>query len=168
MFDMNEIVWIEASGQQLGLLPARGGAVAAWTCQHQGQEVPLWCHGSSPSLGQLPSFPMLPWVNRISGGGFTHRGQHWPVPLNRKAEPWPIHGDAWLQAWTLQQPHTGVAVMRLQSHHHGGNPYAYEAMQRFELTSSGLRQQLAVTHRGDLVPSPTPANHRQPAGRRET
>jgi aldose 1-epimerase len=149
MFELKDIVWIETPNQRLGLLPAQGGAVAAWNWRHQDEEVPLWCCGGSPSLGALPTFPMLPWVNRISGGGFEHGGQYWPVPLNRSGEPWPIHGDGWLQAWTLEQPQPGVVLMRLQSDHHAGNPYVYDATQRFELTSDGLRQQITITHRGE-------------------
>ena len=33
---------------------------------------------------------MLPWSNRISGGGFEHAGRFHPIAPNRGGEPYPI------------------------------------------------------------------------------
>ena len=57
---------------------------------------------------------------------------------NRAGEPYPIHGDGWLQAWELARPAPAVAELRLASRQHGGSPYAYDALQRFELVDGGL------------------------------
>ncbi|EWH01852.1 aldose epimerase family protein [Halomonas sp. BC04] len=40
-------------------------------------------------------YPLLPWSNRISAGGFDWRGQHYPLAGNLAGEPLPIHGDGW-------------------------------------------------------------------------
>lgn len=145
------IAWIEGFGQRLGLVPALGGGVAEWTCRHRGAEVHLWRPWDR--LGEdryrLASFAMLPWSNRISRGGFTHGGRSYPMVANRPGEPYPIHGDGWLQAWALHRPLAHVAEMTLASRHHGGNPYAYDALQRFELLDGGLVQTVTLTHRGD-------------------
>jgi aldose 1-epimerase len=68
---------------------------------------------------------------------------------NRKGEPYPIHGDGWLQPWRLSQPHHDTLVMTLVSHGFDGNPYDYEAVQTFRLVDGGLDQQLRVCHLGD-------------------
>src|SRR5690349_9913501 len=110
----HEIDWIEGFGQRVGLVPALGGGVAQWSCQHGGQTLHLWrpWDGRSEDRYTLASFAMLPWSNRISGGGFEHGGRWWPMAPNRPGEPYPIHGDGWLQPWTLQRPQTHVAELR--------------------------------------------------------
>lgn len=147
---MTEVAWIEHAGQRLGLVPALGGGVAAWQWQAPRGGVDLWrpWTGASEDRYTLASFAMLPWSNRISGGGFEHAGRFHPMARNRDGEPYPIHGDGWLQAWQLSQPDAATAVMRLSSDHHGGNPYRYDAEQRFTLVEDGLDQALAVTHCG--------------------
>lgn len=148
----HEIVWIEGTSQRLGLVPALGGGVAAWNWLGGGGEPqPLWrpWDGLSEDRYQLASFAMLPWSNRIGGGGFEQQGRWLPMAPNRLGEPYPIHGDGWLQPWTLRRPQPGVAELLLHSRHHAGNPYAYDALQRFELRDDALVQSISVTHRGD-------------------
>jgi aldose 1-epimerase len=146
-----DIVWIEGAGQRLGLVPALSGGVAEWSWLGGATPQPLWraWDGVSEDRYRLASFAMLPWTNRITGGGFEQAGRFVPMALNRIGEPYPIHGDGWLQAWTLQRPGPGVAELQLASRHHAGGPYAYDALQRFELVDGGLVQTVSVTHRGD-------------------
>ena len=150
----HEIAWIEAAGQRLGLVPTLGGGVAEWSwLGGSDRSEPLhlwrpWTRSSEDRYG-LASFAMLPWSNRISHGGFEHRGRWFAMAPNRAGELYPIHGDGWLQAWTLQRPAAHVAELHLESRQHGGNPYAYDAVQRFELLEHALVQSVAVTQRGD-------------------
>ena len=39
---MHDIVWLEAAGQRLGLLPQLGGGIAAWQWQAGTQTTDLW------------------------------------------------------------------------------------------------------------------------------
>ena len=150
------IHWLRAHGQHLGLVPSLGGSVAAWQCDRDGEagakpeRFNLWrpWDGHTPDLFKLASFAMLPWSNRISGGGFHHGGKFHAMRPNRAGEPGPIHGDGWLQAWQLSQPAEDSMVMRLSSHRFDGNPYHYEAMQSFRLVEGGLDQTLTVRHLG--------------------
>jgi aldose 1-epimerase len=145
------IAWIEAHRQRLGVVPTLGAGVAEWTCNDGREAVPLWRPWSRTSEDRytLASFAMLPWSNRISHGGFEHAGHWYAMTPNRPGEPYPIHGDGWLQAWSLERPQSHVAELRLESRCHGGDPYAYDALQRFELVDGGLVQSVSVTHRGD-------------------
>jgi aldose 1-epimerase len=88
------------------------------------------------------------WSDRISTGGFEYDGVHYPVAPNRVGEPYPIHGDGWLQPWTLSQSQVDVVEMRLTSAAFQGNPYAYQALQRFVPMEDAMDQTLAVTHIG--------------------
>jgi aldose 1-epimerase len=147
------VVWLQAHGQRLGLLPHLGGGVAAWQWLEgaAGGPVDLWrpWDGASDDRYTFASFAMLPWSNRISGGGFEHDGRLHAVRRNRIGEPYPIHGDGWLQPWRLAEVDASRAVLRLNAYRFQGNPYVYDAEQTFCLVEGGLDQRLRVTHRGD-------------------
>ena len=150
------ILWLHHAGQRLGLVPSLGGGVAAWQLEREhGAVLDLWrpWDGRNPDRYALASFAMLPWSNRISGGGFEHGGQFQRIAPNRVGEPYPIHGDGWLQPWALTQPDQDTLVIALESRRFGGNPYAYRATQTFQLLEGGLNQSVSVTHLGE---SPLP------------
>ncbi len=146
------ITWLHHAGQQIGLVPTLGGAVAAWRCTAaDGGMVDLlrpW-DGVQEDRYQLASFAMVPWSNRIGEGGFAQDGHFHPIHPNRAGEPYPIHGDGWLQPWTLHQSADDTLVMVLESHRFDGNPYDYVATQTFRLRPDGLDQRIDVQHRGD-------------------
>ena len=151
----HHVSWLRHAGQRLGLVPSLGGGVAAWQLEGPDGLHDLWrpWDGVTHDMYQLASFAMVPWSNRISGGGFTHEGRSHAMRPNRAGEPYPIHGDGWLQAWQLAQPAPDTMVMTLESHHFDGNPYAYLATQTFRLVEGGLDQELRVRHHG---PEPLP------------
>lgn len=144
------IIWLRAAGQQLGLVPSLGGSVAAWQVDRADGPVDLWrpWDGASLDLYRLASFAMVPWSNRISGGGFTQGGRFHPLQPNRVGEAGPIHGDGWLQAWALAQTAVDTMEMTLTSRGFGGGPYDYTATQRFQLVEGGLDQRVTVQHLG--------------------
>lgn len=147
--------WLHHAGQRLGLLPTLGGAVAAWQMTGPQGLIDIWrpWDGQAPDLYSTASFPLVPWSNRISSGGFDHEGVHHPITPNRAGEPYPIHGDGWLQPWTIAQPGPNTVEMSLSSDRFDGNPYRYHALQRFVLMNGGMDQTLTVTHTGS---SPLP------------
>ena len=149
------VVWLRHAGQHLGLLPSLGGSVAAWQLDRPQGPLDLWrpWDGKTEDLYQTASFAMVPWSNRISGGGFTHAGRFHAMRPNRKGEPYPIHGDGWLQPWQLSQPAADTLVMTLVSYGFDGNPYDYEAVQTFRLVDGGLDQRVQVRHLG-VTPLP--------------
>lgn len=144
------VVWLHHAGQHLGLVPSLGGSVAAWQLDRPQGRLDVWrpWDGATPDLYQLASFPMVPWSNRISGGGFTHGERFHPMRPNRVGEPYPIHGDGWLQPWQITQPGADTLVMTLRSHCFDGNPHDYQAVQTFRLVDGGLDQTLQVRHLG--------------------
>ena len=146
------VTWLRHAGQRLGLVPTLGGGVAAWVREAAdgGAPLDLWrpWDGVTPDRYRLASFAMVPWSNRIGGGGFAHDGAFHPMRPNRAGEPYPIHGDGWLQPWTLAQPDDDTMVMALASRRFDGNPHDYDAVQTFRLVEGGLDQRVEVTHRG--------------------
>ena len=163
----HEIVWLQhqsAAGQQkLGLVPAMGGSVATWQLVRAGF-APFDLFRPWDGMDYLgdplrivrASYPLAPWSNRISGGGFSvaedggkfHPVFH-PVLPNAAGMPYPIHGDAWQQPWQVAQQDAASLDMRLASKHFNGNPHHYRAHQSFKLLDGGMDQSLTVTHLGD-------------------
>jgi aldose 1-epimerase len=144
------IVWLRHANQSLGLVPSLGGSVAAWQVHRPQGAFHLWrpWDEAAPDLYTTASFPLVPWSNRISGAGFSHAGQFHPIQPNRTGEPYPIHGDGWLQPWSLRQTTADAMEMVLKSDRFQGNPYQYTALQRFVLREDGMDQTLSVTHTG--------------------
>ena len=145
--------WLEYAGQRLGLVPTLGGGVAAWERDGAKGKHDLWrpWDGLAPDMYTMASFPLVPWSNRISQGGFVHNDVMHPIRPNRMGETYPIHGDGWLQAWQLSQPAADTVEMTLTSKHFDGTPYHYSALQRFVLHKDGMSQTLQVTHLGEAA-----------------
>lgn len=149
-FPRHLITWLSHAGQRLGLVPSMGGGVVGWQLERGTTVIDLWrpWDGINADMYSLASFAMVPWTNRISGGGFEIDGRFYPIANNRKGEPYPIHGNGWLQPWALSQPSPSSLEMTLESHRFGGDPYEYQATQLFRLVDGGLDQTVTVTHLG--------------------
>ncbi len=163
MTAVHPVIWLEHQGtdgkQKLGLAPAMGGSVAAWQLDRAGFE-PFdlfrpWDgadYAGDPLRIVRASYPLAPWSNRISGGGFSVEGDggkfHTLMP-NAAGMPYPIHGDAWQQHWQYQQHDAASLDMTLESNKCNGNPHHYRAVQSFKLVDGGMDQSLSVTHLGD-------------------
>ena len=48
-------------------------------------------------------FPLVPYSGRIDHGRFTFQGREYRVPPNFPPEPHAIHGEGWMQAWTVER-----------------------------------------------------------------
>lgn len=152
--------WLNDGQQRLGLIPSLGGSVAAWQLLRppgaasrnypdhpSNTPFDLWRPWSgAEDLYSTASFPLLPWSNRVSRGGFEHDGRFHPLRPNRAGEPFPIHGEGWLQSWHVSAESEGTIDMRLQSQAFLGSPFHYEATQRYELKPDGIDQILTVVH----------------------
>ena len=149
--DQHPVIWLHHAGQRLGLVPSLGGGVAAWQLVRPNGLLDLlrpW-DGLSDDRYTLAAFAMVPWCNRISGGGFTHAGRFHAMTPNRASEPYPIHGDGWLQSWTLTQPRDDTLQMALESRRLNSNPHHYQATQTFTLKHWGMEQTVSVVHLDD-------------------
>jgi aldose 1-epimerase len=147
----NDTLTLVTDQQRLRLAPHLGGSVAAWEWKRENDWLPLlrpW-DGTTRDLYATACFPLVPWSNRITGGGFEFDGKFHSIRPNRTGEAYPIHGDGWLQEWRIGEHGGDHALLELESHRFDGNPYDYRAEQRFSLLPDGLAIELAVTHLGD-------------------
>jgi aldose 1-epimerase len=88
---------------------------------------------------------LAPWSNRISGGGFFHRGEFHPLERNLEEEPFPIHGNAFSSPWQLESHEATCATLTLFSH--GPGPFSYHARLTYELEQGTLAVALTIENR---------------------
>jgi aldose 1-epimerase len=145
------IIGLESTAQRLHVAPELGGAVVTWDWKVSGTWTPVFrpWDGKTEDRYTLACFPLVPWSNRITQDGFEYNGVFHPIAPNRESEPYPIHGDGWLQAWTVAEQTANSIRLSLESHRFADNPYDYTASQLFTLHPNGIAIELSVTHLGN-------------------
>jgi aldose 1-epimerase len=92
---------------------------------------------------------LLPFSNRISGGGFEADGRFHALSPNLNGEPFPIHGDAFQRPWVPVSHTESEAVLRLSEGAFG--PFRYEAEVAYRLASGRLRVDLSLVSRSEVA-----------------
>ena len=141
--------------QKLTLVPELGGSVASW--QKYDAKTKTWHDIFRPWDGvrrdgeHTGNFPIIPWNNRIAGGGFRHQGKFYPMKPNRAnvGEPYPLHGDGWLQPWQVTEQTDRAITLALTSKYYNDAPYHYRGEQVFTLLDDhAYAHSLKVTNLG--------------------
>lgn len=145
-----EILTLESDTQRVQLAPEMGGSVTAWDWKAGDQFLPLFrpWDGASGDRYTLACFPLVPWSNRITGGGFEFEGTFHQIHANRTEEHYPIHGTGWLQPWQVAKRDSGWVKLALESRGFDGTPYHYRSTETFLLLPDGLQVDLTVTNLG--------------------
>lgn len=147
---MPQLVVLENAGARLELVPGMGGAIARLDRRlADGRAVPVlrpWNGRVEDGPFALACNVLVPFANRISGGGFMNEGVFHPVASNLKGEPLPIHGDGFLRAWTVGERTATRIVLECADGEIG--PFRYRARQIFDLMPDGLVVDLRVKNLG--------------------
>lgn len=106
------------------------------------------CHSPLEKVLDAPCFPLVPYVNRIRGGRFTFRGREIRLRPNMAGDPSPLHGQGWLNPWTVERQDQTNAVLRYR-HEPGEWPWSYEATEEFTLDDRGLSFRLCCRNTSD-------------------
>jgi aldose 1-epimerase len=133
--------------------PGLGAGLTQMATWHGGGWQPLMrsLPGPAQDPEQLACCVLVPWSNRLYGGGFRWRdravslGSMWP------GDRLPLHGHAWLAPWQVVAGAPDELVLTHAHELSGG--FAYAARLRYRLEGACLRVELGVEHRG---PSPLP------------
>jgi aldose 1-epimerase len=135
----NEIVVLTAGLLKLELSPSIGGAISAFERADEGGSRPILrkCHSPLEKVLDACSFPLVPYVNRIRGGAFHFRGREVHLKPNMPGDPSPLHGQGWLNPWSVDRADERRAVLSYR-HEAGEWPWTYDAWQDFELDEGGL------------------------------
>ena len=136
-------VHLAAGSLRLELSPSIGGAISAFDWTGAGAPRPILRKCNSPLEKVLDAgcFPLVPYVNRIRGGRFTFRGREVRLEPNMAGDPSPLHGQGWLNRWSVEQQDATSAVLDYR-HEPGEWPWSYEARQEFALDERGLSVRL--------------------------
>jgi aldose 1-epimerase len=139
-------VKLRSGDLELDLAPDVGGSVAGFRL---GAE-PLFRETPGDYTDVLDSacYPLVPFSNRVRDGRFVFRGREVTLSPNLPPQPHPLHGQGWRAPWTVGS--AGEAAAELRFRHEAGEwPWAYEALQRFELEPGALVITLEATNRSD-------------------
>ncbi|MEO8778559.1 MAG: aldose 1-epimerase [Rhodanobacter sp.] len=139
------------------ILAEVGGGIAGFDWHGRGEPIPLMrrCEPSPGAAGhrigpeQLSCFPLVPWSNRITDGGFMVDDRWIALPLNGEEEPWPIHGSGWQRAWQVDSHTPRELHLSLQTL--SAAAYCYNATLHYVLRDDALHVELAVTNTGSAA-----------------
>ena len=131
---------------RLVIAAAKGGGIASFDALVPGRApVPLLKPARADAVGcEL----LVPWSNRISGGGFDFDGRFHPVEPNVPGEPFPLHGDGFQKPWRVARQTAAEAELVLDDGSIG--PYRYAARVVYALREGALDATLTVENRASI------------------
>src|SRR3954447_16934914 len=135
---------------RLALNHSIGGSISAfeWVDDDRALAILRKCNSRSQNVLDAACFPLVPYVNRIRGGCFSFRGREVRLAPNMPGDPSPLHGQGWLNPWTVERSDNASAVLRFR-HEAGEWPWAYEAVQEFSLDEHGYSVRLTCRNVDD-------------------
>ncbi len=144
---------LTADDLRLVILPELGGGIARFDLVRPTGALPLFrpWDGRSADPNALGCYVLCPFSNRISSGGLEAGDRFWPLAPNLAGEPYPIHGDAWQKAWTVQETSANTVALVLESG--AMPPFIYRAELSYALANRALRARLTVQHQGEVAVS---------------
>ncbi|MGX5849285.1 aldose 1-epimerase [Mesorhizobium sp. PL10] len=132
---------------RLVLAPEQGAAIARYDALVIGSAAVALLRagdGTGTSGCQL----LVPWSNRISGGGFIFNGRFHAVEPNAPGEAFPIHGDGFQKPWRFVRQTDTEAELVLDDGAIG--PYRYAASVTYALQDGALEARLTVENRAGI------------------
>lgn len=149
-----DLITLACEHLSLTLSSSVGGSIYAfgWSGPQEPDDGPRpilrKCHGRLENVLEAACFPLVPYVNRIRGGVFTFRGRTIGLAPNMPGDPSPLHGQGWLNPWTVEQ-RNGTSALLSYRHEPGEWPWAYQASQEFGLDPDGLSMLLKCRNTGN-------------------
>ncbi len=138
---------------EAAIVPDLGAGLASYDLVGAGERKALFRPCRDPSAAQpydLANNLLVPWSNRISGGGFFFAGKFHRLDPNLPGEPCPIHGNGFSSRWSIERSTSESAEFSLRSD--GPGPFRYEARAAYALADGALAMRLAVRNLGAPLP----------------
>ena len=139
------MITLARSGISIAVDPARGGGITRF--ERGGCDIFQPVRSDDGSALGLACFALVPYANRIGGGTFEWQGETVRLPVNCPAasDSHPLHGDGWLNRWSLEQVSQEAATLSYR-HDEDAWPWAYTARQTIALREDGYTHALSVTN----------------------
>ena len=140
-----EILTISDGIAEAAIVPELGAALAWYDLLVAGKREPIFraCRNSSQAHPfDLALNLLVPWSNRISGGGFAFEGEFYRLEPNLPGEGFPIHGNGFSSAWTVEGAQPSSATVALDAS--GPGPFRYASRVTYELAGGALNVRLLV------------------------
>ena len=137
---------LQRNGLRLVLMPDLGGSVRTFACNGRNLLFPAADAPATPL--ETAAFPLFPFSGRIRDGRFAWNGRQVQLAPNFPPEPHAIHGQAWQAGWQVDS--LGPDSVRLSYRHRPDRwPWAYNAVQTFDLLDNGLQLRLDLQNLSD-------------------
>ncbi|MEP9386437.1 aldose 1-epimerase [Mesorhizobium sp. KR9-304] len=108
-----------------------------------------WPPGGSGDPFALACNLLMPWSNRISGGGFHADGIFHRLEPNLPGERYPIHGNAFHSEWAVGATAPDSVTLNLESD--GPGPYRYAGEVSYTATELSLTIGLRIVNQASLT-----------------
>ena len=131
---MNWLI-LAAGDLTLNLAPEIGGSIARF--RKGAQELLRPAPPGARDAGEMASFPLVPFSNRVRGGRFNCDGRAVTLSPNLPGDKSPLHGQGWRNAWVVAKSDEASAMLSFV-HEPGEWSWGYEAWQVFALDETGL------------------------------
>ncbi|HXS05315.1 MAG TPA: aldose 1-epimerase [Rhizomicrobium sp.] len=134
---------------EAGIVPGLGAGLAWYDVTIAGRREPVFRPCRDPSRAHpfdLALNLLVPWSNRISGGGFAFEGEFHALEPNLPGEAFPIHGNGFSSRWTVEEARAASATLALDSA--GPGPFRYMSRVTYVLEGGALTMLLSVRNIG--------------------
>lgn len=135
---------------ELDILSDQGASIGRYELIANGTRHPLFVPTPFGRVGQTPNLAailLIPWSNRIGGGGFAYDGDFISLAPNLEGEPLPIHGNGFQLPWAVEQKQPDSATLSLASD--GPGVFRYFGRVTYALVDGCLRIALSATNESD-------------------
>ncbi|MFN7128436.1 MAG: aldose 1-epimerase [Brevundimonas sp.] len=132
--------------------PEQGGAILS--LEWRGQPVFRPTPEGATDMLDMACFPLVPYANRIADARFAFEGRDVRLTALDRFAPHALHGDGWLNPWTVETVDDASVEMILDWSGEAdgvGWPWPWRARQTVRLTEDGLEITLSMTNTGDAV-----------------
>lgn len=121
----------------------RGGSVTS--ARYRGSPFMVGAGGLG---GDMASFPLVPFGNRVEGNAFHFCGRDYRFRPN-SADPLYLHGDGWLECWDVDDADRRRVRLSLFHDTSTVSPYRYRAEQDIRIEGDAIVLNLSVRNEGD-------------------
>lgn len=129
---------------ELVVAPHLGGGIVSLRAHSRNVFAAAFPHPDNREL-LLSGIVLTPFSNRIGNGAFEWGGERLAVPRTLADEPFPIHGNGFLQPWSALQAAQTELSLRLPTSEIG--PFRYSAEQHFRIAEDSFLWSASLTNR---------------------